>query len=177
MRNQLEKILRQMVAGVALLAVALSPSMAWSQVPQPVPAPVDTGEPVPVLSIDQLQGLVAPIALYPDPLISQILVASTYPLEVVEAYQWLQQNPGLTGPRAHAGCRGSELGSQRSGISHVSRRVEVVEPGCQLDNESGKRFLESASRCHECRSANAVGGGTEWQARFDPAATGDNDRR
>lgn len=98
MRNQLEKILRQMVAGVALLAVALSPSMAWSQVPQPVPGPVDTGEPVPVLSIDQLQGLVAPIALYPDPLISQILVASTYPLEVVEAYQWLQQNPGLTGP-------------------------------------------------------------------------------
>jgi len=85
-----------MVAGVALLAVALSPSIAWSQVP--VPAPVDTGEPVPVLSINQLEGLVAPIALYPDPLISQILVASTYPLEVVEAYQWLQQNPGLTGP-------------------------------------------------------------------------------
>src|SRR4249919_1918613 len=97
MRNKLEKILRQTVAGVALLAVALSPSMAWSQVPLPVPAPVDTGEPVPVLSIDQLQGLVAPIALYPDPLISQILVASTYPLEVVEANQWLQRNPGLGG--------------------------------------------------------------------------------
>jgi hypothetical protein len=48
--------------------------------------------------MNQLEGLVAPIALYPDPLISQILVASTYPLEVVEAYQWLQQNPGLTGP-------------------------------------------------------------------------------
>jgi hypothetical protein len=94
-----------MVAGVALLALALVPSTTWSQVPQPVPqpvpvpgAPVDTGEPVPVLSMNQLQGLVAPIALYPDPLISQILVASTYPLEVVEAYQWLQQNPGLTGP-------------------------------------------------------------------------------
>jgi hypothetical protein len=48
--------------------------------------------------MNQLEGLVAPIALYPDPLISQILVASTYPLEVVEAHQWLQQNPGLTGP-------------------------------------------------------------------------------
>jgi hypothetical protein len=41
---------------------------------------------------------VAPIALYPDPLLSQVLVATTYPLEVVQAYQFLQKNPGLTGP-------------------------------------------------------------------------------
>jgi hypothetical protein len=51
-----------------------------------------------VLNPNQLDDLVAPIALYPDPLISQVLVASTYPLEVVEAYQWLQRNPGLSGP-------------------------------------------------------------------------------
>jgi hypothetical protein len=50
------------------------------------------------MSANQLDGLVAPIALYPDPLISQILVASTYPLEVVEAFQWTQRNPGLSGP-------------------------------------------------------------------------------
>src|SRR5262245_23215796 len=50
------------------------------------------------LSPRQLDELVAPIALYPDPLVSQILVATTYPIEVVEAYQWLQRNPGLTGP-------------------------------------------------------------------------------
>src|ERR1700683_3238570 len=42
------------------------------------------------LAPDQLDGLVAPIALYPDPLLSQILVASTYPLELVQAWQWLQ---------------------------------------------------------------------------------------
>jgi hypothetical protein len=41
--------------------------------------------------------LVAPIALYPDPLVSQILVASTYPLELVQALQWLQRSPGLAG--------------------------------------------------------------------------------
>ncbi len=46
---------------------------------------------------DQLSDLVAPIALYPDGLLSQVLVASTYPLEVVEAQQWVQLNPGLTG--------------------------------------------------------------------------------
>ncbi len=50
------------------------------------------------LAPDQLDGLVAPIALYPDPLLGQILVASTYPLELVQANQWLQQNPGLSGP-------------------------------------------------------------------------------
>jgi hypothetical protein len=46
---------------------------------------------------DQLTDLVAPIALYPDGLLSQMLVASTYPLEVVEAQQWLQANPTLSG--------------------------------------------------------------------------------
>src|SRR5580700_5428881 len=50
------------------------------------------------LTPQQLGDLVAPIALYPDPLLGQILVASTYPLEVVQAYQWLQRNPGLGGP-------------------------------------------------------------------------------
>src|SRR5580692_5818347 len=49
------------------------------------------------LAPDQLDGLVAPIALYPDPLLSEILVASTYPLELVQASQWLQRSPGLNG--------------------------------------------------------------------------------
>src|SRR5581483_9268195 len=45
----------------------------------------------------QLDSLVAPVALYPDPLLSQLLVASTYPLEIVEAYRWQQQNSNLKG--------------------------------------------------------------------------------
>src|SRR5262245_13186619 len=45
---------------------------------------------------DQLDSLVAPIALYPDSLLSQVLVASTYPLEIVQLQQWLQRNAGLT---------------------------------------------------------------------------------
>jgi Protein of unknown function (DUF3300) len=49
------------------------------------------------LTPDQLQDLVAPIALYPDNLLSEILAASTYPIEVVEAQQWLQQNRNLKG--------------------------------------------------------------------------------
>jgi hypothetical protein len=45
----------------------------------------------------QLDNLVAPIALYPDPLLGQVLAASTYPLELVEANQFVQQNSNLRG--------------------------------------------------------------------------------
>ena len=44
---------------------------------------------------DQLDSLVAPIALYPDPMLAQVLAASTYPLEIMQLQQWLQKNPAL----------------------------------------------------------------------------------
>jgi len=46
---------------------------------------------------EQLQRLVAPIALYPDSLVAQVLAASTFPEEVVEADRWVQANPDLKG--------------------------------------------------------------------------------
>jgi hypothetical protein len=52
-------------------------------------------QPDKTLSADELDSLVAPIALYPDPLLSQALVASTYPLEIVQLQQWLEQNKNL----------------------------------------------------------------------------------
>jgi len=44
---------------------------------------------------DQMDSLVAPIALYPDPMLAQVLAASTYPLEIIQLQQWLTKNPGL----------------------------------------------------------------------------------
>lgn len=49
----------------------------------------------PKIPNDQLDALVAPIALYPDPLLSQVLVASTYPLEIIQLQQWLTQHKDL----------------------------------------------------------------------------------
>ncbi|MDX2495671.1 MAG: DUF3300 domain-containing protein [Desulfuromusa sp.] len=46
---------------------------------------------------EELAQMLAPIALYPDALLSQILMASTYPIEVIEADRWLRENRGLTG--------------------------------------------------------------------------------
>jgi hypothetical protein len=51
----------------------------------------------PRLSPQDLGNLVAPVALYPDLLLSQVLAASTYPAEITAAQQWMQQNPGLRG--------------------------------------------------------------------------------
>ena len=44
---------------------------------------------------DQLDALVAPIALYPDPMLAQVLAASTYPLEIIQLQQWLTKNKDL----------------------------------------------------------------------------------
>jgi hypothetical protein len=55
-----------------------------------------TASPAP-FSEEELTQMLAPIALYPDALLSQVLMASTYPIEVIEAERWLKNNPSLTG--------------------------------------------------------------------------------
>jgi hypothetical protein len=52
-------------------------------------------QPPPKIPNDQLDSLVAPIALYPDPLLAQVLAASTYPLEIIQLQQWLAQHKDL----------------------------------------------------------------------------------
>ena len=49
----------------------------------------------PTFKPEELEQLVAPVALYPDPLLAQVLMASTYPLEIVEAARWRERNPAL----------------------------------------------------------------------------------
>ncbi|HTC89992.1 MAG TPA: DUF3300 domain-containing protein [Bryobacteraceae bacterium] len=90
------------LATTVSLSVALAAAL-FGQDPPPAPQgdqapqPGETAPPAQPLNPNQLQDLVAPIALYPDTLLSQILVATTYPIEVVEAQQWLQQNRNLHG--------------------------------------------------------------------------------
>jgi Protein of unknown function (DUF3300)/Chaperone of endosialidase len=73
------------------------PLGAWSvplgaMAQQPATAPTQ-----PLLKPAELDQLLAPIALHPDPLLSEVLVASTYPLEVVQADRWAKSNKALTG--------------------------------------------------------------------------------
>jgi hypothetical protein len=70
---------------------------AQDQPPAPGPPPSQAQPQTAPLSPDQLQKLVAPIALYPDALVAQILAASAYPTQIVEAERYLQENPNLKG--------------------------------------------------------------------------------
>lgn len=86
-----------LLCALSLIAFfAGAPLAAQQPPPQRLPPPQQQQSPA-LLSPQQLDNLVAPIALYPDNLLSQMLAASTYPLELVEAEQWLQQNPNLQG--------------------------------------------------------------------------------
>ena len=78
----------------ALLLIALvAAGPVFGQTTEP-PATGQT-EPASKIPNDQLDSLVAPIALYPDPLLAQMLAASTYPLEVIQLEQWLKRHGNL----------------------------------------------------------------------------------
>ena len=79
-----------------LLVFPVLPNQAVGQQPPPTGAPGYSGQGAP-LSAEELQQLVAPIALYPDALVGQILGAATFPDQVAAADVWLQQNKSLTG--------------------------------------------------------------------------------
>ena len=79
------------VLGIILLAGLLSAFyLATAADAQTSAAAPPAGESQ-TLSPQQLEALTAPIALYPDALLAEILMASTYPLEVVEAERWVQE--------------------------------------------------------------------------------------
>jgi hypothetical protein len=80
------------------LCLACVPLVAGGFLVAQQPPPPAQG-PAPLLAPQQLDTLVAPVALYPDRLLSQIMAASTYPLEIAEAAQWLQRNGNLQGPQ------------------------------------------------------------------------------
>src|SRR5215469_14906395 len=80
---------------IGVLAVAIVPSDTLTSTPSLQPAPTQSSDQATKISPDQLDSLVAPIALYPDPLLAQTLAASTYPLEIMQLQQWLEKNNNL----------------------------------------------------------------------------------
>jgi Protein of unknown function (DUF3300) len=85
------------IALVCMASLATGNSVV-GQTPQPQQAQsqvMTTTQEAPKIPNDQLDSLVAPIALYPDPLLAQTLAASTYPLEVIQLEQWYANNKFL----------------------------------------------------------------------------------
>src|SRR5437868_5261140 len=96
MKSQSRKLLHREIAlaGVALLSLGSAAALAQQAESQVMTTTSDTEE-APKIPSDQLDSLVAPIALYPDPLLAQVLAASTYPLEIIQLQQWLDRNKNL----------------------------------------------------------------------------------
>ena len=89
--------IRMSQLAAVLCSLSIVPATAVSALAQepspPAPAPQEPAPPE--IPKDQLDSVVAPIALYPDPLLAQVLAASTYPLEIVQLQQWLDQHKDL----------------------------------------------------------------------------------
>jgi hypothetical protein len=91
-------IVRTITSWLVGFLLLILPALAMAQAPTPQPQAAGDQ----LLKPEQLDALVAPIALYPDTLLSLVLMASTYPLEVVQASRWVDQNKKLKGDELKA---------------------------------------------------------------------------
>jgi hypothetical protein len=90
---------------------------------------------------EQLEKLLAPIALYPDVLLSQILMASTYPLEVVEASRWLKQNPNLADDRLDEALKDKPWDVSVKSLCHFPQVLSMMDEKLQQTTDLGDAFL------------------------------------
>jgi len=82
---------RSLMAMLCALVLVPGDTLMYAQQSSSQPAPAQSAKIPP----DQLDSLVAPVALYPDPLLAQVLAASTYPLEIILLQRWLESNKNL----------------------------------------------------------------------------------
>src|ERR1700747_3663094 len=87
----------RLLLAFAILVASAAGAAAQQPAPTPTPPPPSSQPDQTLLKPEQLEALVAPIALYPDALLANMLAAATYPLEVVEADRWIKDNKNLKG--------------------------------------------------------------------------------
>jgi hypothetical protein len=114
------------------LLYAQQQDAAQEQAPPPIPN-------------DQLDSLVAPIALYPDPLLSQVLVASTYPLEVIQLQQWMAQHTDLKGDALVAAVEKEDWDPSIQGLAALPDAVKQLAENIKWTTDLGNAFLAQQS--------------------------------
>jgi hypothetical protein len=121
-----------LVCGLAVAPVraqnAAAPAQAQTQTQQQLPQ-------------GQIQQLVAPIALYPDPLLTQVLMASTYPLEVVEAARWSQANPSVTGTALEDAMQSQSWDPSVKALAAVPQTLQMMSAKIDWTEQLGDAFL------------------------------------
>jgi hypothetical protein len=121
------------IAALSFLAVVVTPAGAQSAVGSDY-------------SQDELDQLVAPIALYPDQLLTQILIAATYPLEVVEAERFVQQNPGLEGDALDQALADKNWDPSVQSLGAYPQVLAMMNDNLEWTQRLGDAFLVDQSR-------------------------------
>ncbi len=125
-------------------AVPLSPAPpGQAQAPQAAPPPGQ--QPPQAFTQQQVDQLLAPVALYPDQLIAQILMGATYPLEIVEAQRWLQtgQNAQLKGDQLAAALEQQEWDPSVKSLVAFPQVLNMMNNNLQWTEQLGDAFLSN----------------------------------
>ena len=137
--GSLRGISRKLVSIICTL-VLLAGDMQWLAAQQPASKP-DQAK----FSSDQLDSLVAPIALYPDPLLAQTLAASTYPLEIIQLHQWLQKNKNLKDKALADAAAKQPWDPSVQALAGLPDVVKRLADDVQWTTELGNAFLAQQS--------------------------------
>lgn len=135
-RQYLVAVLAVQIALPGALVPVFAQDQQGQQQPQQQPQPQQ-----PSLTQQQLQQLVAPIALYPDALLAQILTASTYPLEVTMAARWSEKNPNLKGPTLEDAMQKEPWDPSVKGLTSVPQVLAMMNEKLDWTNQLGEAFL------------------------------------
>src|SRR5438034_1730472 len=133
-------------AGVALLSASSSTALAQQAESQVMTTTTTSDtEQAPKLPNDQLNSLVAPIALYSDPLLAQTLAASTYPLEVIQLEQWMGKNKNLQGKALAEAFQKQNWDPSVQGLVAYPDVVTRMADNIQWTTDLGNAFLAQQS--------------------------------
>ncbi|MGA7389676.1 MAG: DUF3300 domain-containing protein [Pseudolabrys sp.] len=127
-----------------VLAAAPLPVSAQDQqgqLQQQPPPPPQQQPQQQALTQQQLQQLVAPIALYPDALLAQVLTASTYPLEVTMAARWSEKNQNLKGAALEDAMQKQPWDPSVKGLTSVPQVLAMMNEKLDWTNQLGEAFL------------------------------------
>jgi hypothetical protein len=113
------------------------------------PAVTPPAEAAPKIANDQLDSLVAPIALYPDPLLAQTLAASTYPLEIILLQQWLEKNKNLKGDALTGAVQKQTWDPSIQGMASLPEVVKQLAGNISWTTDLGNAFLNQQSDVFE----------------------------
>jgi len=126
---------------VALCVAAAAPLGAQAPAPSPGAAPAKAGGAQPAMSQDKLDSLLAPIALYPDQLLVQTLMASTYPLDVVEAARFVKANKELKGDAMVKAAEAKNWDPSVQSLTAYPQVLEMMNDKLEWTQELGDAVL------------------------------------